>query len=594
MFHTKSRVSVRSVMTPKAPHEVNPSPGDLLDWIQVNRIKNVHSSFSFFSSNLMWWASLCILCVILVAPLALVDVPPLLDYPNHLARAYVLAYGQADGHLSQMYASHWTIIPNLAIDLILPPLLLIMPVHAAGRILLAVALVLPVAGTVLYSRAVFAQRSYWPLAACLVACNGLFLLGFINFQLGIGLALTCAAIWRRLREMRPMAAMALGIASAVVLFFSHLMGLLFFFILLLSHEIERVGIAHRKGDLLGGSFRRAAWSIPIFLIPSILYASSAFSDKAFDVSWETGSDKLIRSAMSVVNYNFQLDVITACLIVLILLTLTMLRLVVVPLGSVIVLVAIGVLFMVSPFNFKGTGYIDARFAVMFGFLLFGTILPLPLPKKSSFLIGFIILALYGVRTAQTAAVWNDHNRDLDQLRKAMSVIAAGSRVLLSAVSTEEAGPARPEFLQRQYLSDGSRLDAHTGALLLIERHAFWPFLFANPEQQPVALRPPYSEIAKRTVGIPDITLLSASVPKLGDVERFPLVGQWPCCYDYVLLIEAGSRPDFHHDNLKLLYQSNYASVFRIIHDTMPASDPYGKDYIVTTDQAPTSITGAIP
>ena len=34
-----------------------------------------------------------LLCVILLAPLALVDVPPLLDYPNHLARAVVLAFG---------------------------------------------------------------------------------------------------------------------------------------------------------------------------------------------------------------------------------------------------------------------------------------------------------------------------------------------------------------------------------------------------------------------------------------------------------------------------------------------------------------------
>src|SRR6185437_14132189 len=148
-------------------------------------------------------------------------------------------HGQADLHLSQMYAPHWAIIPNLAIDLILPPLLLIMPVHIAGRILLAVALVMPVVGTILYSQAVFGLRSYWPLAGCLVACNGLFLLGFVNFQLGLGLALVCAAAWRRSRETRPLAAMALGVVSAVALFFSHLMGLFFFLILLLSHDIER-------------------------------------------------------------------------------------------------------------------------------------------------------------------------------------------------------------------------------------------------------------------------------------------------------------------------------------------------------------------
>ena len=234
-----------------------------LDRIEAIRFSIARNPLLLFRSNLLWWTALFILCLVLVAPLAVVDVPPLLDYPNHLARAYILAQGQADLYLSQMYAPHWAIIPNLAIDLILPPLLLIMPVHTAGRILLAVALVLPVVGTILYSQAVFGRRSYWPLAGCLVACNGLFLLGFINFQLGIGLALICAAAWRRWRETRPMAAVALGVVSAVVLFFSHLMGLLFFLILLVSHEAERVRNVHQQGHSLTGNLLRTAWSIPI-------------------------------------------------------------------------------------------------------------------------------------------------------------------------------------------------------------------------------------------------------------------------------------------------------------------------------------------
>lgn len=200
----------------------------------------------FSETPIAWWSALVALCVTLLAPLAVVDVPPLLDYPNHLARAYVLAHGQ-DAHLSQMYAPHWAVIPNLAVDLILPLLLSIMPVHIAGRLLLAVALLLPVIGSVLYSHAVFARRSYWSIAVCLVACNGLFLLGFMSFQLAVGLALVCAAAWLRWRETHPVAAVALGMICAVLLFFCHLMGLLFFLILLASHDIERAWEAHRQG-----------------------------------------------------------------------------------------------------------------------------------------------------------------------------------------------------------------------------------------------------------------------------------------------------------------------------------------------------------
>jgi hypothetical protein len=285
-----------------------------------------------------WWSTLITLCVVLLSPLAVVDVPPLLDYPNHLARAYMLAHGQHDGYLSQMYAPHWVVIPNLAVDLLLPPLISIMPVHIAGRILLAVALVLPVIGSVLYSQAVFARRSYWSIVVCLVACNGLFLLGFMNFQIAVGLALVCAAAWLRWRETHPVAAIALGAICAVLLFFSHLMGLLFFLILVASHDVERAWEAHRQGgSLIAAVAHRAAWSLLIVVLPAVLYAVSPFSDNAHEISWESWPDKLIRAAMSLVNYNLRLDIVSAVLLVAFLLTCAMLRLIVVPLGSVVAL-----------------------------------------------------------------------------------------------------------------------------------------------------------------------------------------------------------------------------------------------------------------
>jgi hypothetical protein len=64
----------------------------------------------------------------LLVPVLLVEVPPLTDYPNHLARCYVLAYGGADPILQQMFTEHWRINPNLGIDLILPPLLHLFPI----------------------------------------------------------------------------------------------------------------------------------------------------------------------------------------------------------------------------------------------------------------------------------------------------------------------------------------------------------------------------------------------------------------------------------------------------------------------------------
>ena len=511
-----------------------------------------------------WWSTLIVLCSTLLMPLAAVDVPPLLDYPNHLARAYALAWGQQDAFLSRMYAPHWAIIPNLAVDLVLPPLLWIMPVHIAGRILLAATLLLPVIGTVLYSNVLFGRRSYWSVAVCLVACNGLFLLGFINFQLGIGLALVCAAAWMARREAHPAATVSIGAICAVLLFFSHLMGLLFFLILLGSYEIERAWISYRQGDsLIAVVARRAAWLLPVVAPPMALYVVSAFADVRSGIVWETGHDKLIRAAMSLVNYNLPLDIVSASLLAAFLLTCAGLRLIRVPLRSAVALGAVGGLFAVAPLGFKGTGYIDARFAVMFGFLVFASVRPVRLPDRAALLVAVAVVALFGVRTSQVAVVWYAHNRDLAELRDAMSVVEPGSRVLLAMVDADEVGPGQDTFLRRQYLSDGTRLDAHTAALLLIERHAFWTFLFAEPTQQPITLRSPYRDIAARTIGIPDIRLLSAHSPVARDLPAFPMEGRWSCCYDYVLLLEAGARPDFSDRNLELLQKTDYASLFRI-------------------------------
>jgi hypothetical protein len=122
--------------------------------------------------------------------------------------------------------SHWRIVPNLALDIFGPPLLHVLPVYVAGRALLAGAVVLPVAGVVLYHRAIFGRASWWPLVAGLVAFNGIFFLGFLNFLYGVGLAFAAAAFWIRLADRRPALAVVVGTVAATGLFFCHVFGVL--------------------------------------------------------------------------------------------------------------------------------------------------------------------------------------------------------------------------------------------------------------------------------------------------------------------------------------------------------------------------------
>ena len=137
-----------------------------------------------------------------------------------------------------MFAANWTIIPNLAGDILSQLLLHLLPVHVAGRVLLGGILLLNLAGVTALHRALFGRRSLWPLASALVAYNAGFLLGFLNWQIGCGMAMLAASAWLRWRDAHPAATIAAAIAASVVLFFCHLVAVLFFLVLVGSAEVE--------------------------------------------------------------------------------------------------------------------------------------------------------------------------------------------------------------------------------------------------------------------------------------------------------------------------------------------------------------------
>src|SRR5262249_18080408 len=121
-----------------------------------------------------------LLVIALAIPFVLVDVPPVLDYPNHLARYFLLAH-PADPVTSLMYGSPWAYLPHIGMDVLGSVLLRFTDVHVGGRILLALSLFAPIIGVIAYHRAVFREWSWWPLASGLLAYNGAFFLGFMNF-----------------------------------------------------------------------------------------------------------------------------------------------------------------------------------------------------------------------------------------------------------------------------------------------------------------------------------------------------------------------------------------------------------------------------
>jgi hypothetical protein len=102
-----------------------------------------------------------------------------------------------------------------------------------------------------------------------------------------------------------------------------------------------------------------------------------------------------------------------------------------------------------------------------------------------------------------------------------------------------------------------RADYHLPALLLIERGAFWPVLFANPAQQPIALRPAYARLAREGHDIPSHAELVAD-PARGTAALAD--------FDYVLMLEAGADANprgFVPQYLEPMSQTDFAALFRV-------------------------------
>jgi len=110
-----------------------------------------------------FWLAFFGLYVVTALPILRAELPPLLDYPNHLARMHVLVTLPQSPALQQYYETRWDLLPNLAMDLTVPVLARIMPLEWAGKAFVFFVLALLPAGSAVMHRVSAGQWSVWPL-----------------------------------------------------------------------------------------------------------------------------------------------------------------------------------------------------------------------------------------------------------------------------------------------------------------------------------------------------------------------------------------------------------------------------------------------
>ena len=484
-------------------------------------------------------AAIGLVAVLLLAPLLLVDMPPLLDYPNHLARLFLLASGRDDPMLAPTFFVQWGVIPNLALDLAGPPLLRLLPLHVASRLLLAGLLLLLFTGVLALNRAIFGRVQPWALASALIIPSGAFMLGFVNFVAGLAGWLLLAAFWIAGRRRWPAATVVLASLASGALFFCHLMGVVFALGLILAWEAR--------------SWRGLLAVAPVAVLPTALYFAARLEAMSGGVEFLPLAEKLRQLLAPFVAYDSGLDLATALAVGLFVVVCAGARRLEVPGGVRIALAGFAALYVLAPYAWKGTQSLDTRFVFMFVLTLFAGLRPHGLPRALTLaaVIGFA--ALFLARTAVLSVAWHGHVDDLAQLRATMAAVAPGDKVYLASVAPNEMPDYWAKAPLARRLSNGIRADTHLPALLTMERRAFWPMLFDQPSQQPVLLTPAFQALAERNAGL---------------MDHLAIVPSTLCGFDWVFLLGAGGDPGFTTPNLRLQATSDAAALYRIRPETL--------------------------
>jgi hypothetical protein len=421
------------------------------------------------------WVVFVLLLALVAAPVFSTALPPLLDYPNHLARMHLLAEGG-----DRFYAVRWAPLPNLAEDLIVPPLARLMPLEMAGKLFL-VAIFALIAGGVLYlNRVATGGSRLWPLAAFLLLYNRTFLWGFLNYLFGLGAALIGLGLWMALEGRRPWMRVLTAALAALICFFSHLAAFGVFALAIFGVEVPRLTADLRAGRWPALGRRATIMGLP-FVIPAILLFRWHRQTGASGISYAEFPRKLDLLFSVFDNYDRVFDIASFALFVgfLIWLGWTGRLGLTSRLGG-----AAGLLFiayLALPSRIYGGSGLDHRLPLAFFLLLIASSAPRFPSPRSAVMVGSAAAMLLGLRLAVIERVWLTADRIYAVDLAGVDRLPRGARVAVAYPPGIIHATAVPEV--------------HLAAMAVVRRDAFVPTLFAFPDQQPLVLRLPWAAIA---------------------------------------------------------------------------------------------------
>ena len=179
---------------------------------------------SFYSTGAQT-AIVLLFATLLILPIWSVKYPPLVDYPNHLARAFILYHlNDPNYQFGRYYAADWGVHPYCFADFLVQVFQHFVGIYAAGRLLLTVCILGLPLSVAFFLRRANPGNEYLALWALAVAYNPNFLMGFMSFVLSIALCFVTVGLWLDYMRTGQPKYWAATLVFATVTYLTHLGG----------------------------------------------------------------------------------------------------------------------------------------------------------------------------------------------------------------------------------------------------------------------------------------------------------------------------------------------------------------------------------
>jgi hypothetical protein len=486
-------------------------------------------------------------------PIFLVEIPALGDYINHLSRMHIIATIDQDPLIKQFYAIEWHIIPNLIMDIVVPPLVEYVGIFMAGKLFVFSTIALISSGVLAVNYAVFQRLSVWPLVVFLFIYNFALILGLFNYLFGFGVVLWGIAAWIGLRNRNPLFRGSVSLGVVLILFVCHLYAVGLYGLAIFCFEtwvLSRERMYNLQRITID-----ALVLIGPFVVALLLLMATPTSGLAFHNTWRPMRFKLDAIDWVMKLYHPKIDASIGILILGIACWAIWRRVLRIhPVGSMILAAGI-VIYLVMPTTLFGSWAADYRLpiAVLILVISFAS-WKISAPRDLRFFVG-IVVGLALVRFALVGMIWLNIDHVYADLRDSFKHIERGSTLLVARAKNIDYPFNRAWPLN------------YAGCLATIDRSSFAPSLFTEKGKQLVEVKPRFQDIDMQPPSfvpeLSDIVLAEKNTrQRQGGKPKF--WANWYKRFDYLLVLytrdtDTNPLPDL----LSLLYRSKHFQLYKI-------------------------------